>query len=162
MSSIDELRAAMKAAQPSGRSAYVEEGKHLLEVKILSCKHSLVEGKQKEAWIAEFNVIESTNPSHVVGTTRAYIEVPENQGWLGRFKSCLLALLGVDPSGVVSPEAEKSIGDIFVALRYDEERIKLGLPENFMAGRRVVCEGSKGLSRKGGPVTNKLWSPVAA
>lgn len=162
MSSIDELRAAMRAAQPTGRSAYVEEGKHLLEVSTASCKQTSEEGVMRESWIIEFQVIESNNPTAKPGMTLAYIEVPKNKGWLGRFKACLIAIVGLDPALPLSAAQEETIGNLTVALRHEDTRKAMQLPENFLKGRRVVCEGSKGLSRAGGPVTNKKWSPAPA
>lgn len=157
----DELRAAMRSAQPSGRGNYLEDGRHVLEVDKALCKRTTFEGKTKESWIIEFKVVESSNSTHEVGSTRSYIENPENAGWLGRFKSALLAIGGVDPSSKISPEIETAVGDILAALRFDEERVRLGWPVDFLKGRRVFCEGSKGKSRSGSDVTNKKWQPIA-
>lgn len=156
---IAALRAAMVAAQPSGRGNYIEDGKHKLVCKLGKCKRTLISGKWKESYILEFEVLESSNPTHTVGSSRAYIENPENAGWDGRMKSCVLALLGVDPSSKYTPAMDEAFADIVAAMCYDEYRVAKGLPENFLAGRTVECEGAKGTSRAGGPVTNKKWFP---
>lgn len=158
---IEQLRASMRSAQVFGKGQYVEEGRHLLEIKLLKYNRTIMEGAAKESYIAEFIVVESSNPSHEVGSTRTYIENPANAGWLGRFKAFLLAAAGIDPNGKVSVQDEDTIGDMFAALRYDEFRASKQWPENFMAGRRVKCEGMPGKSKKGGAITNKNWSPVA-
>jgi hypothetical protein len=131
---IDALRAAMRSAQVSGKGQYIGDGRHLLEVDKALVKRSTFEGNTKETWIIEFKVIESSNPTHEAGQTRSYVENPANAGWMGRFKGALLALIGAE---TVTPKAEAAIGDIFVALRHDEERVALKLPENFLHGRRA-------------------------
>lgn len=78
---------------------------------------------------------------------------------MDRFKTCLAALAGVDTSKTISNEDQDTISDIMAALRYDEFRIAKGWPENFLKGRRVICEGSAGQSRGGTKVTNKKYAP---
>ena len=65
-------------------------------------------------------------------------------GWMDRFKAALVAICGLDGSKKLSAQDEDLIGDIFVALRYDEERVKKGWPENFLNGRKVSCEAQAG------------------
>ncbi len=159
---IEALRATMKAAQAAGKGQYIGEGRHLLEVARCFVKRSAQGGTVKESWICEFKVIESSNATHEVGSTRSYVENPANQGWLERWKSFMLAAIGVDPSAQPTPAgADDAVANLFVALRYDEERVKMNLPENFFKGKRVSCEGMSGTSRLGGPVTNKKWTPAA-
>jgi hypothetical protein len=165
-SEIDALRASMRSAQVAGKGQYVGEGRHVLEVDKCFVKRSSYDGVQKETYICEFKVLESSNPTHEAGSTRTYAENPANLGWLGRWKGCLLGLIGVDPAGKVPAEAETAVGDIIVALRYDDERIKLGFPENFLKGRRVRCEGMAGKSKgkdgkPGTDIVNKRWTPAS-
>lgn len=159
-SEIDALRAAMKAAQPSGKGVYIEAGQHVLDIDRAFVKRSMQGGMTKESWIVEFKVVSSTNPTHEVGSTRSYVENPANQGWMERFKSFLSAAVGADPTGKISAEDEITISDVTVALRFDEYRIERGWPENFLKGRRLHCEGMAGVSKSGGPVTNKKWTPA--
>ena len=161
MTTPDELRAAMRSAQVSGKGQYIEEGRHVLDVDKALVKRTTIDGNTKESWIIEFKVIESSNSTHEVGSTRSYVENPANAGWLGRFKYALLAIAGINPDGKISTADENTVGDIVACLRYDEERVRLGWPENFLKGRRVHCEGMPGKSRAGGNVTNKKWSPVS-
>src|SRR4029077_2957993 len=158
----DELRKAMGAVQPSQRGAYIEDGRHELELVNAQFKRSAQNGTAKESWIFEFKILASTNPTHEIGSTRAYIENPANLGYFERMTSCLLALCGRDPGGAVSPADRELLGNVVVAIQYDEERKRMNFPENFLAGRRVLCEGAQGKSRSGGPVTNKKWMPTAA
>jgi hypothetical protein len=158
---IEALRATMKAAQASGKGQYIEAGRHLLEVDRCFVKRSQQSGTIKESWICEFKVIESSNPTHEVGSTRSYVENPANKGWLERWKSFMLAAIGVDPSATPTPAgADDAVADMFVALRYDEARVSMQLPDNFLKGKRVACEGMAGKSLSGGPVTNKKWTPA--
>ena len=160
---IDALRAAMRAAQVNGRGLYIGNGTHILNVDKALCKRTLIQGNWKETWIVEFKVAASSAADHEVGQTRSYVENPQNAGWMDRFKGALVAICGIDMgTRKLTAEEEDTIGNIFVALRYDEERVRLGWPENFLKGRQVVCEGSDGKSLKGISVTNKKWSPYVA
>lgn len=156
---IEALRKAMQAASPTGRGNYVEDGQHVLQVEKALCKRTLIDGRWKESYIIEFKVLQSSNPKAEVGSSQAYIENPENAGWMGRFKAALLACTGFDPAGKIPAEVEAKMGDIIAALRYDEFRTSQGWPENFLAGCTVRCEGTPGKSRAGTPVTNKKWYP---
>ena len=158
----EELRAAMRSAQPSGKGQYIEDGRHYLKIDKAIYKRTLVGATAKESWIIEFKVIESTNTTHEVNSTRSYVENPQNAGWDGRFMACLLAAIGVDPASpsANAPDVRAKLGDIMVAIQYDEERKRMGLPENFLAGLCVYCEGFAGKSRGGTPVTNKKWTPA--
>lgn len=157
---IEELRAAMRGAQVFGKGQYIEEGQYLLETIKIFYKRTVIDGSAKESIICEFKVLESSKPEVEIGSTRSYVENLANAGWLSRFKSCMLALIGVDPDGKIPKDAEDATTDLYVALRDDGERVRLGLPENFMAGKRVRVEGMAGKSKKGGAVTNKKWIPV--
>jgi hypothetical protein len=158
---IEALMASMRAAQPVGRGSYVEDGRHLLQVEKAMCKRTLIGGNWKESYIIEFKVLESSNPTHEVGSTRTYVEAPKNAGWEGRFKSCVFALCGINPEGPKNPVQDQTFAEIVAALRYDEFRVSKGWPENFLKNRVVSCEGAPGKSQKGTPVTNKRWTPVA-
>ena len=158
---IEELRKLMMSAQPSGRGNYIEEGRHLLEIQKVVYKRSAQSGTFKESYIAEFTVKESSDPSHEIGSTRAYVESGK-QGWLERFKAFLIAAVGIGSDTKLTPEQENTIADIFAALKFDQFRAQKGWPENFLKGRHVRCEGVAGKSKGGGPVTNKKWEPYVA
>ena len=164
---IEALRASMRAAAPSGRGNYIEDGQHLLEIEKCFCKRTQIDGRFKETYICEFKVLASTNPTHEPGSTRSYAENPENAGWMGRWKSFLAAAAGLDPDLKLSIQDEDTISDMIAALRYEEFRNSKGWPENFLRSRQVKCEGTPGKSRGGTPITNKKWTayvapPVAA
>lgn len=162
MSEIDEFRAAMRQAVPSGRGNYVEEGTHTLQIVRVLYKRTVINAKAKESYIAELKIVHSTNPTHEVGSQRSYIENPDNLGYDGRFKAFMIAACGLDPSVKLSAENNEAMVDFLAALRFDEYRAQKGYPENWLAGRMVVCAGSKGQSRSGSPVTNKIWTPYVA
>lgn len=162
MSTIEELRAAMRGAQVFGKGQYFEEGRYELEVLKLFYKRTTIDGTAKENIICEFKVLASSNPAIEVGATRSSVFSFQHQGWLSRFKSLTLALIGVDPDSKIPVEAENAASDVYVALRDDSERVRMQLPENFMAGKRIHAEAIPGKSRKGGDVTNMKWTPAAA
>jgi hypothetical protein len=84
---------------------------------------------------------------------------------MDRFKGALVAIVGaeVQSNGKVAQAVDDMVGDIIVFLRYPEERVKKNIPEKFLCGRRVYCEGTPGKSKgKGTPVTHKKWAPAPA
>lgn len=152
----------MRAAAPSGRGQYIEDGQHLLEIEKCFCKRTEIDGRWKETYICEFKVLHSTNPTHEQGQTRSYAENPENAGWMGRWKSFLAAAAGLDPDMKLSQQDEDTIADMIAALRYEEFRASKRWPENFLKGRQVTCQGVPGKSKGGTPITNKKWMPYVA
>src|SRR5579872_6126717 len=136
---IEALRASMRAAQVFGKGQYILKGIHWLEIVKLFYKRTHMEGTTKESVICEFTVKGTNNPEMVVGETRSIVFNFEKKGWLSRFKALGLAIVGVDPEARTPPEAEKAVEDIYVALRDDAERQRLGLPENFAAGTLLRC-----------------------
>lgn len=157
---IEALKAQMRAAQVFGKGQYFEKGQYTLEVDKLFYKRTLVEGVAKENIICEFKVLSSSNPTVETGETRSTVFAFHHKGWLPRFKALLIALAGVDPDGRVPPETESLVMDLYVALRSDEERKRMKLPENFLKGRRVRAEAFPGKSQRGVDVTNMKWSPI--
>ncbi len=150
----------MRGAQVFGKGQYFTgEGRYALEVLKLFYKRTVMEGQAKESIISEFKVLESSRADVEPGFTRSVVFSFHHAGWLPRFKALVLALLGVDPDGKLPAAAEDTATDIYVALRDDTERQRLGLPDNFMAGRKVITETFPGLTRKGGPCTNMKWFP---
>lgn len=163
MSEIDDLRKAMREAQVFGKGQYILLGLHLLEVQKQFYKRSLIDGVAKESIVTEFTVKESNNPEMVIGETRSNVYNFEKKGGLSRFKAMTFGLIGIDPDGKLSPQAHEAATDVLVALKFDQERVRLGLPENFMTGRLVISEGIKG-SIKTGPHAGKecvdlKWRP---
>lgn len=159
MGEIEDLMTAMGAAVPTGRSAYVEEGVHILKLKLAKGQRTSYDGKSKESYVFEFEVLQSSNPSHEVGSTRGYVENMNNDGALGRIKACLIALCGIPSSHKLTPDDENKIKYMIAAIRYDDFRARLGWPENFLKDRVVFCEGSEGKSKKGTDITHKKWEP---
>lgn len=156
---IEALRASMRASQVVGRGQYIEDGRHTLEVKLVKCHRTQIDGRWKESYIVECTVLASSNPTHEVGSTRSYVENPENSGWMSRFKGFLAAAAGLAPDRPIAPADQEVISDMIAAIRYDEFRTSKGWPENFLAGRRLTCEGMPGKARSGTPVTHKKWAP---
>ena len=161
MDDIEALKKAMREAQPSGRGNYIEEGRHELTLTKLEIKRSQIEGRIKESWIAEFRVDASSNPTHEVGSTRSYVDVPENQGAMGRWKACLAALCGCPSNVQLTPQWHEYLAEVHAMLRYDDYRKSKGVAENWLVGKRVSCEGSPSKSKGGTPITNKRWEPLA-
>lgn len=163
---IEAYRKAMDQAQVFGQGQYILLGKHVLKVLKLIEKRTMVGATAKESIVAEFEVLASTNPNMVVGETRSTVYRKDKQGWEGRFKAMAYALIGHDPELQPSEKVRKTYQDVSAALRYDEERKRLGWPENFMAGAIVNAEGMPGFIKNGAnagkEIVNIKWTPYAA
>jgi len=155
-----EYRNAFRSAQVFGKGRYFEPGRYLLEVDKLFYKRTLIDGAAKESIICEFKILESSNPAFEVGSTVSSVFSFANKGWLSRFKMMVLALVGADPDRAPAA-AQEAAGDIYAALRDDSERERIGLPENFMRGRKVRTEAMAGKTSNGQDITNMKWEPVA-
>jgi hypothetical protein len=164
--SIELLRKSMRAAQVFGKGQYILNGQHHLHLQTLRYKCTVIDGVAKESIAAEFTVILTTNPEIAIGETRSTVYTFDKKGWLSRFKAMTLALCGVDPYGRVIPEAEQGAEDVYAALKFDSERVRLQLPEDFMSGRQVRVEGIPGMIKTGPnagkAITDLKWIPVPA
>lgn len=159
---IEAIRKAMRAANVTGSGDYITSGKHYLELVRAKFQTTMIESKAKQSMIFEFKVHATTAPDKMpIESTRSYVDNPDNTGYLGRVKACLFALLGVDPNGKITEAQETSIVDVYGALVFESERVRLGLPDNFLAGRFVVCEGFDDTSRTNKkPIVKKNWYPA--
>lgn len=159
---IEALRKSMRSAQPVGRGQYIDNGQHLYRIKLAKRQATDQQGTIKESWIAELEIVKSTNPAAEAGTSRVYIESPKNDGWMGRWKAFLMAACGIPSTKKLTNEEEDVIADVHAALRSEDFRKAKQFPENFLAGRYVYCEATPGKSRSGGNVTHKKWEPAEA
>lgn len=163
MANIDDIRKAMRAAQVTGAGNYILSGKHLLKLTRAKYQRTMIEAKAKESAIFEFEVVESNREEMKVGETRSYVDNPNNTGYLGRVKACIFALMGVDPNGKTSDDDHAAAVEIYAALVDDSVRVQHGWPENFLAGRFVVCEGIDDVSQTNHkPIVKKNWRPASA
>jgi hypothetical protein len=158
---INEIRKAMRAAQVTGSGDYITSGTHLLELTRAKFNRTMIQAKAKESMIFEFKVHTSSHPDKMpVGETRSYVDNPDNTGYLGRVKGCILALMGVDPNGKVSPNDDEAATEVYCALLDDSIRVGHQWPENFLAGNFVICEGFDGVSQTNHkPIVKKNWKP---
>jgi hypothetical protein len=160
---IEAFKKAMREAAMSGVGQYIEEGQHYLEILLVKCNRTLQDGVWKESYIAECKVLASNNPSHQVGSTRSYVESMKNQGAVGRFQTFLAAASGIDPNLAQTPQWREYLAECIAMLRYDDYRVSKGVPENWLKGKFVLCEGMAGKSKgKGTPITHKKWQPAGA
>jgi hypothetical protein len=162
MSEIDEIRKQMRSAQVFGKGRYFKDGVFDLEIDKFFYKRSVTDGAVSENYICEFKILTSTNSELVPGSTVSSVfAVKPNTGWMNRLKALLLAVVGVDPdASAIPPAAEEAATDLYVAMRDDNERKRLGLPENPCSGIHVHAEAISGKSRAGGPVTHMKWKPA--
>jgi hypothetical protein len=161
---IEAFKKAMREAAMSGVGQYIEAGQHYFEVLLVKCQRTLQDAVWKESYIAECKVLASNNPTHEAGSTRSLVENTKNQGAIGRFQQFLAAASGIDPNlAASSPQWRDYLADCIAMLRYDDYRISKGVPENWLKGKFVLCEGMAGKSKgKGTPITNKKWLPAGA
>lgn len=159
-SRVEELRRTMMGAQVAGKGQYFQPGLYSLEVEKVFYKRSIQEGVAKENIIAEFKVLESSNPDCEVGSTRSVVFSFKHAGWMGRFKALVLALCGEDPDSKLSKEKEDEVANFYAALIEDDFRVAQKLPPNFLGGLRVKAQAMAGQAKSGQAVTNMKWIPV--
>ena len=148
----------MRGAQVYGKGVYVEEGRHVLEIDRLFFKRTSF-GRELSKASVHLRVqkgdreLEPYSRNRVDALVRRGPDEPRDgsDGSRRFFSPPPVAT----PSQKHSPEDEEAIGNIIVALKWEEERARLGWPENFIEGPRrgrPISGGMKGTSKKGGPV----------
>ena len=136
------------SVKPSSRPDYLGTGEHLLEVERIKENQGLT----GHFFIAELRVVESDNPTHKVGQTRAWVvrlEGKAKASALADIKSFLAACHGFDPSSV---EAQTEITGKVFKLAISEE--------NPMEGNLVRASSREKPTKNGGIFTVHDWSPA--
>lgn len=162
---IDRLRRVMGAANPAGSGQYFDPGTYI--AKLTKHFYKLAQdGTGKEFVIFEFEVLQSSNPDIKVGSTRSETADPSKKGWEARLYALIDALLGIDPKSplATSPEVRTQVVQISCALFSNEERQRMGLPENFLALRQpiVKVEAYPKDTQAGKHITATKYAPYVA
>lgn len=172
---VESAFANMDRASLNGSGQYFEEGRFLLRLKAAKGNN----GYKGPCFIAEFEVLDSSNPECAVGATRSFVvKLRDNDYAMGDIKALVFALaLDTDPKAAGSyeknPELHKLAAEITKAICDDNyakkiEGTKAGMIAKELVGCTVKLETFKKPTRpkpgqtSGGVFTVHNWSPDTA
>lgn len=166
---VDALFGNMAKAEIFGSGTYFEDGQHEVSLKNLFVK----EGHKGQSFIAEFTVIQSSNPEVQVGATRSYVLKFENMYTMANVTKLVMALLGYEntQANQKNPAIRKEIELVTRAVLGSETaKAELGeaYQEGLLTGTRIRVECTKvdtkpsAKNPQGGVRTDHSWSPIAA
>jgi hypothetical protein len=164
--SFDDLIESMGKAPMKRKGTYMEEGLFTVEIINTLRKqgwNKTFTARDKDLFIAEFRILESTNPAHPVGSTASWACKDPVTGNAGDVKAFMLAVAGVDPRTVkdTDAKAQKQAALLAYAAMGEAEALKaLELEDGFVQGKRVKLETRKVKTKAGGDFTVHAWSPV--
>jgi hypothetical protein len=123
--------------------AYLTSGQHLFRIHALKMPPNLRAG---ECFIAELEVIESTNPDYQKGQSVSWIRniTKHKEMALADVKAFLAAVAGCAEEDIDSRGADASVG-----------------PAQPFAGYLVRCEAWQKPTKAGGEFTRTLWTHVS-
>ena len=158
---IDEMFKGMAAAQMNGKGNYMGEGRYLVRTKVLKVK----EGFRGKSFILEFEILETTNAAHPVGSTGSWVVKLDKPQAYGDIKGLIFALaMGVDPKTVRSPDQDPALHQqcaTFTKAALSPEAAKaLGEEPDFLIGLPLRLETVKVKTSKGGDFTVHNWAPA--
>lgn len=137
----------IEKAKFSEGGSYIQTGVHKLRVD--SCKH--IKTKDGiDAFVAEFEILESSNEKHVPGTMASHmIQIKPNTPALGNISQFLQTILS-EPGKVIPPEAIDEAAVLFATSE-----------ENPLKGREVRAVGTEIKTKgKGLPFTKIKYFPI--
>jgi len=134
----------MDDAQVPGYRIYLTAGDYDLEIRTVT----VGESRKKVPFVGvEFLVVGSNNPAHPVGSTANWTELGDKDGWLGRVRGFLHAVVQNDGPCTVN----EITTDVAKALTADAgEKIR---------GYRVRAIVTDAVTQKGKTVTRHAWFP---
>ncbi len=167
MVDIDQIFKGQAEADVFGRGNYMQPGVYVVETKNLFVKN----GFKGNSFIAEFTIIESSNPAHAPGTTGSWVLKFAWPATLGHITKFVMACLGVEPTkeNLDNPKIRKQVEVVTRAsCGSDTARAELGAKyqPGMLNGIRLQLECSlqktnpKPGKPEGGDFTSYSWSPV--
>jgi hypothetical protein len=88
---------------------YILPGVYLLEIQELK---AIKTRTQKDAYVAEFKVLESTNPERLPGSTCSWMVTMDKEPAMGNIKQFLSAVLKVEMDAIDESVAEYSVNEV--------------------------------------------------
>ncbi len=150
MSALNHF-AGMNEAQVPGNRVYLQApGVYELAIKGVALGNSQKPGKKSTTYTGfTFEILGSNHPAHPVGSLASYTETSEKDGWLGRIRGLLLAVVQVeDPTATIN-----AVTDEVAAYLCDKQGEQI-------LGYRLRCITAERVTQKGSTVTNHVWMPL--
>lgn len=150
MSALNHFAGMNEAAIPGNRVYLQPGGVYDLEIKGVALGNSQKPGKRSTTYTGfTFQILGSNHPAHPVGSIASYTETSEKDGWLGRVRALLLAVVQVeDPTATVN-----AVTDEVAAYLCDKQGEQI-------LGYRLRCVTSERTTKAGSTVTNHTWMPL--
>jgi hypothetical protein len=165
---IDKLFSGMQNAPMFGRGNYMGEG--LFQVKITNV---FVKPRFKggNVFICEFQILESNNEKHKVGTTGSWCPKIELPNTFGDIKSLMFAATGTDPKTVKAEDgALHGQASLLARAACGSESAKAELKQTFaqqgidhdgsIIGCEVRLECTQTKTKENKDFTRYTWSPA--
>lgn len=166
---IDAVLGGMADAPIYGSGNYMSAGRYLVALRKMKVIKSF-EGAL--LFIAEFEIISSTNAAHAPGTTGSWAAKLEGKGaksTLAEIKCLVCACLGIDASSVPAGSPDHQLAAALATAACGSEKAKAALaamPDaptvDELLGSRVVLECTPKQTDSGGTFTKYNWSPELA
>lgn len=139
------LFSKIKDAKSNGGGIYFEPGTYLVEC--VAVKTGKTREGDRPFFVAEFTILESSNPARPVGTSVSWMVMLDKylETALGNVKQCVAALFNVPENDVDEAGVEAAIG-----------------PDNPAKGAKVKAVASTIKTKKGDPFTKVIFSSVEA
>ena len=159
---VDRMFAGMAQAEAKGAGQYFGVGRFLLRTKNIFAKEGF-----KPAFIAEFEILESTCATDPVGSSRSFFVnmKPDNPYAFSDIKKFLAALSGDNPktlpSPAAAPEKHREIEQLAKAACDPAYAARIGMAPDALIGLPVRLETwQKPTKKVGGLFTIHDWSPA--
>ena len=158
----------MEKVQLFGSGQYFSEGDFLVKTRNLK----LNSGYKGTCFIAEFEVVESSNTADPVGSTRSWVVMmgPKNKNAMSDIKALFFALSGTDPKKVGAPEEDPALhsqaAEMAKAACDSAYAKKVGIAAGTFEGLPVKLQAFAKATRptpdkpQGGTFTVHSWSPA--
>lgn len=154
MASTKGYFAGLREAKTFQKGVYfLQDCKYKLKIK----KTHVIETQDKgDAFIAEFEVLECSDPRHVPGFEVSWYQGLVNKNVaFGQLKLFFYACMGADPNN------SKDAGKIQEIDAEIEDAMKEAVETNSLEGTVLFCQTKKAITKKNRvEITEHLWSPA--
>lgn len=178
MVNVDALFAGMATAKINGSGTYMDDGLYVVELKQVIAKASDNPLKPGNNFICEFEILESSNPKHPVGSTGSWVLSLANPYAMGNISELVIAALGhentkdnhanADIRGQVAIVTRAALGSDTAKAELAAFREALGPSYGQLVGTKLKLETAKKATKpsaakpEGGVFTVHKWAPLKA
>lgn len=162
MADVESMFAGMNKAEMFGKGTFMGPGKYRVRPKVVKVH----EGFKGKSFIHEFEILESSNEKHAIGSSGSWVVKlgPQNANAFSDMKSFSFACLGIDPKTVRKPEEDPTshaVATDTLKAQCDKDWAKKnGFEEDPLIGRELELEVILVKTQKGTDFSRHNWSPT--